>query len=338
MRTVREAVVPAGRSAELIPLLFSEGIADPSARITGDDGCRLVPIMEGAEGAVRAMGLEIAEGPAHSEGSRPPMERIRDALAGLPPDALRKLPEKWETAGSTVSVKMDPSLEEYSEEIGRAFASALGKGTVLADVSGVSGELRRPGMRVLYGSPGESVKLENGIRYCFDATKVMFASGNLDERRRMGQLDCRGETVVDMFAGIGYFALPLARFAYPRRLFACEKNPDSYEFLVKNVVLNGVGDRVIPILTDNRSLPGRAFADRILMGYVQATSEFIPKALELAKPGCIIHYHDTFPEGKQEESVDAAFSRYRGSYEVIAIREVKSFAPGVSHYVADVRV
>ena len=194
-------------------------------------------------------------------------------------------------------------------------------------------------MEIIHGTETESVRLENGIRYCFDVTKVMFASGNVDERERMKNLDCSGETVVDMFAGIGYFTLPLAKFSGARKVIACEKNPESFEFLKRNIVLNEVEDIVEPVLGDNRDLPGKAFADRILMGYVQTTSEFLPKALEMIKPGGIIHYHDTFYVNEYRQRVESIFSEACGDgYEILGIREVKSFAPSVSHYVADVRI
>jgi tRNA wybutosine-synthesizing protein 2 len=265
------------------------------------------------------------------------MERIRERLEAVLGAKTALLPDKWEIAGDVITVKMDPALFEFGELIGRTYAEVLSARSALADVSGVSGEFREPDMTLLYGPSGESVKLENGIRYCFDVTKVMFASGNLAERKRMKCLDCAGETVVDMFCGIGYFTLPLAKYSGARRVFACEKNPQSYGFLLKNLALNGI-DNVIPLLGDNRDIPGRAFADRILMGYVQTTSVFVPKALEMAKPGCIIHYHDTFPVGKEEKMVREIFDRYCGDYTIERIIEVKSFAPGVSHYVADIRV
>jgi tRNA wybutosine-synthesizing protein 2 len=140
-----------------------------------------------------------------------------------------------------------------------------------------------------------------------------------------------------MFSGIGYFTLPLAKYSGARGVFACEKNPQSYRFLLKNLALNEI-DNVIPLLGDNRDIPGKAFADRILMGYVQTTSVFVPKALEMAKPGCMIHYHDTFPVGKEEKMIREIFDRYCSEYTIERIIEVKSFAPGVSHYVADIRV
>ena len=337
MKQVSEAVVPADRAAELIPYLKEQGCVDLSARITTVDGAKLVPILPGKESIIRSLGLLITSGPAYSEESRPPMERIRERLEAMLGAKTALLPDKWEIAGDVVTVKMDPALFEFGELIGRTYAEVLSARSVLADVSGVSGEFREPDMTLLYGPSGESVKLENGIRYCFDVTKVMFASGNLVERKRMKCLDCTGETVVDMFCGIGYFTLPLAKYSGARRVFACEKNPQSYGFLLKNLALNEI-DNVIPLLGDNRDIPGKAFADRILMGYVQTTSVFVPKALEMAKPGCMIHYHDTFPVGKEEKMIREIFDRYCSEYTIERIIEVKSFAPGVSHYVADIRV
>ena len=337
MKQVSEAVVPADRAAELIPYLKEQGCVDLSARITSADGAKLVPILPGKESIIRSLGLSITSGPAYSEESRPPMERIRERLEAVLGAKTALLPDKWEIAGDVVTVKMDPALFEFGELIGRTYAEVLSARSVLADVSGVSGEFREPDMTLLYGPSGESVKLENGIRYCFDVTKVMFASGNLAERKRMKCLDCTGETVVDMFCGIGYFTLPLAKYSGARRVFACEKNPQSYGFLLKNLALNEINN-VIPLLGDNRDIPGKAFADRILLGYVQTTSVFVPKALEMAKPGCMIHYHDTFPVGKEEEMIRDIFDRYCSEYTIERIIEVKSFAPGVSHYVADIRV
>ena len=337
MKQVSEAVVPADRAAELIPYLKEQGCVDLSARITSADGAKLVPLLPGKESIIRSLGLSITSGPAYSEESRPPMERIRERLEAVLGAKTALLPDKWEIAGDVITVKMDPALFEFGELIGRTYAEVLSARSALADVSGVSGEFREPDMTLLYGPSGESVKLENGIRYCFDVTKVMFASGNLAERKRMKCLDCTGETVVDMFCGIGYFTLPLAKYSGARRVFACEKNPQSYRFLLKNLALNEI-DNVIPLLGDNRDIPGKAFADRILMGYVQTTSVFVPKALEMAKPGCMIHYHDTFPVGKEEKMIREIFDRYCSEYTIERIIEVKSFAPGVSHYVADIRV
>lgn len=339
MKRVTFAVLPSDEAGPTINLLMAKEYVDLHAKIGKDDSFRYVPILEEHLDDVRAMGLETVEGDAHTLDRRSPQEKIHDILS-----SYRELdgivPEKWEYVGDIVIVKMDPRCSEYKDLIGRTYAEVLGAKTVCADVRGVSGEFRRPSMEIIYGTETESVRLENGIRYFFDVTKVMFASGNTDERMRMRNLDCTGETVVDMFAGIGYFTLPLAKYSGARRVFACEKNPESYEFLCRNVRDNELQDIVVPILSDNRNLRGKHFADRILMGYVQTTSEFIPKALEMIRPNGIIHYHDTFYVNEYEDRIEQIFDSACGpdGYEIERIHEVKSYAPSVSHYVADVRI
>lgn len=47
------------------------------------------------------------------------------------------------------------------------------------------------------------------FRYEFDVTKCMFSAGNITEKLRVSQFDCRGETVVDLYAGEIVFFIPI---------------------------------------------------------------------------------------------------------------------------------
>ena len=339
MKRVTFAKIPTEEAGPIIRDLMDKDFVDLHAKIGKDDFFRYVPIVPDHLDDVRSMGLELMEGDAHTLDRRSPQEKIHDILSSYKElDGI--VPEKWEYVGDIVIVRMDPRCDPYKDLIGRTYAEVLGAKTVCADIRGVSGEFRQPSMEIIYGTETESVRLENGIRYGFDVTKVMFASGNTDERMRMRQTDCSGETVVDMFAGIGYFTLPLAKYSGARRVFACEKNPESYRFLCRNIVDNELQDIVIPILSDNRNLLGKHFADRILMGYVQTTSDFVPKALSMIRPGGMIHYHDTFYVNEYEDRIREIFDSNcgRDGYEIVRIHEVKSYAPSVSHYVADIRI
>lgn len=335
---MRLARIKSSEASKTIPFLVSKGYVDQHGKIVKDGDCRLVPILPEFEDKVKSMGFEISEGFTHSRDRTPPQERIRLALSDLPENVLSELPMRWEYVGDIAIIRLCESALPYKKRIGEVYANELDMDTICADCGGVTGELRQPNMEILYGTKTESIRLENGILYDFDVTKVMFASGNVDERERMKKLDCSGETIIDMFAGIGYFTLPLAKFANPKKVIACEKNPDSFEFLLKNIKLNEVENIVEPVLGDNRDLQFDGKADRILMGYVQTTSEFIPKALSMIKKGGVIHYHDTFYINEYEEKINEAFSKHCDNYKVEHIREVKSFAPSVSHYVADVRI
>ena len=74
---------------------------------------------------------------------------------------------------------------------------------------------------LLKGSNGWVNHKENGILFCLDITRCMFSSGNVTEKARMGRLQCTGETVVDLFAGIGYYTLPLLVHAGMPALLLC---------------------------------------------------------------------------------------------------------------------
>ena len=65
------------------------------------------------------------------------------------------------------------------------------------------------------------------MRYGFDVTRVMFSSGNVSERGRIGEMDLSGEVVVDAFAGIGYYTLPMLVRGRARHVHACEMNRQS---------------------------------------------------------------------------------------------------------------
>ena len=64
----------------------------------------------------------------------------------------------------------------------------------------------------------------------------MFSSGNGTEKARMGSVAAAGETVVDLFAGIGYYTLQLLHHAGVAKVYACEWNPNSVAALRANLV------------------------------------------------------------------------------------------------------
>lgn len=55
------------------------------------------------------------------------------------------------------------------------------------------------------------------FRYEFDVTKCMFSAGNITEKLRVSQFDCRGETVVDLYAGEIFFPPPYYFYFYNKR-------------------------------------------------------------------------------------------------------------------------
>ncbi|HYK93699.1 MAG TPA: RsmD family RNA methyltransferase, partial [Thermoplasmata archaeon] len=219
----------------------------------------------------------------------------------------------------------------------------LGVETVLQHAGRTEGEDRRPRVEVIAGTETETTVRENGVVYRFDAARQMFAAGNRTERRRAGEVTRPEDTVVDLFAGIGYFALPAARYGRARRVLAVERNEEAFGFLMENVRRNGVVGRVEAILGDNRSatLP-HVEADRVFMGYLPSAVPWIPRALELTRPGATLHVHlvgptHAGPDGASD-TVRTAVHRAGASVRGATAREVKPYGPGTAHYVVDVSV
>ena len=337
---MRFAKVPRPRGQEAQKQLMRLDAVDRDVRIVDDGDHILIPLMESTESSeVRSLGYEVVEGAGERRiVYRSPLTEVQARL-GLPRQLERLLPSKWELLGDVLVLCLPPELEVEKERIASAYAHVLKARAVCQELGAIEGAYRTPQMRVIYGQGTETVHRENRILYKLDVAKVMFSSGNKEEKQRMAKLDCRGETVVDMFAGIGYFTLPLAVHAKASEVIACEINPIAHSYLVQNIALNRVEKVVRPVLGDNRDLPGEGIADRVLMGYIGDVARFLPKAFALVKPGGVVHYHETCPIDEFPERPMARIEQASGGRKVEFLRkaEVKSYAPAISHYVIDFR-
>jgi len=340
-RDVLGARVDRERAEALRKSLASAGLVDRSRHIA-DDGTKVViPLLsEPEKGLLEAHGAALVDQAfAPRRARQDPIEEVT-AKAQVPEELRQLLPDKWELIGDVLVLRLDARLDGHETAVARAYADVLNAKAVLRDIGGISGEYREPVLRRVLGNDTVTVHKENGILYKLDAARVMFSSGNIEERVRMSEVQCDGETVVDMFAGIGYFSLPLAVHQRPREVVACEANSVAHGYLVENTRLNGVEGKIKPVLGDNRSLPGEDSADRVVMGYVKTTHEFLPTAYRLLRSGGVVHYHETCPN---ELLPDRPVHRLRealpgGKVNILRLKEIKSYAPGVSHVVVDARI
>ncbi len=270
-----------------------------------------------------------------------PFQNIKKSIV-LPPHLRVFLPRKWELLGDVLLMKIPDELKGMKGEIAREYANELGAKTVLQDL-GIEGTMREPNVEVLWGSETETVHKENGIRFKMDCARLMFSSGNVDERIRMATISDPEEVVVDMFAGIGFFSIPIAVHSHPKRIHALEINPVAHQYLSENIKLNGVEDIVDPALGDNRNFQGKGIADRVIMGYLDKTHLFLPKAFEiLKKDGGVIHYHEKCPneilDTRPPENLEREALKVGRDVNVKNTKIIKSYAPGVSHIVLDALV
>ena len=203
----------------------------------------------------------------------------------------------------------------------------------------IQGTKREPVYRIPYGSETETVNKENGCLFKLDLAKVMWSKGNNNERLRIAKLVGDGETVIDMFAGIGYFSIPIGVHANAREVISIEINPNSYHFLCENIKLNKL-DNITPILGDCKVETPKFKADRIIMGYVKTTHHYLKVAIDSLNEGGILHYHETVPEKLMNTRPLERIISQSGGREVklLKINKIKKYAPGVEHVVIDARI
>lgn len=265
-----------------------------------------------------------------------PYEEIRKQLRGkISEEDYRLLPRKWEKIGDVLIIKMRGIKEK--EKIARVYANVLNCKAVLEDF-GIYGVERKPVMKFLYGNNAETIHIENRIKYKLNVEKIMFSSGNIDERIRMAGVAKKDEVVVDMFAGIGYFTLPIAVYS-GAKVYACEINPLAYRYLKENIKLNGVEELVEARLGDCRKVAPAKVADRVVMGYLDSI-HFIEYALKCLKNGGILHIHQNC---KQEDFPHNLFKKIKSKIKgrrvkMIYWKKIKSYAPRIIHGVIDVSV
>lgn len=190
---------------------------------------------------------------------------------------------------------------------------------------------RAPSTEVLWGDAGEVRHHENGYTYILDPRRVMFSQGNREEKLRMAALvqeSGQHERVADMFAGIGYFTIPIAGSG--GHVHAMEINPVAYEYLERNSAANGLSDRITTSAGDCRDLLSGTY-NRIIMGHFDSVT-MLPSALHHVEPGSTIHVHSI---GSVEEQI-RQHCESTGFSPTIIVHKVKKYRPHACHVVQDV--
>ncbi len=256
------------------------------------------------------------------------------------PDALReKLPSSFDVLGSIALVKMDDAVLPYAEHVGRAIMGVQKAVRTVCVDEGVKEEYRTRHVRVVAGEDTtETVHREYGLVFRMDVRSVFFSPRLATERDIVAKQVQPGETVVDMFAGIGPFSIMIAKTRRPKAVFAIDANPDAVRYMRENIALNKA-DSVTPVLGDAREEVAKLGpADRIIMNLPHSARDFLPEAISALRPGGVIHFYEIMEDSELEAragmTADEAIRQGRVVKEV-ARRTVKSYSPTMSFYAFD---
>ena len=364
--TVLFVVVKTPLASQLHARLKGLGWLDPGVEpLHGEDDAVGFPVVSNVVATDLENNLSLphtlVESPPVFRDPVDPHDRLREAVRdwqsmhGNNERLLEALPTKWERLGDLVllpgevmsqaawqSARSHPSCQRLWETMTTALkARSLGIQRPIANDTHRSAQVE-----MLLGS-SQVEFLDHGITYIFDAGKVMFSSGNVTERRRIGSMKMAQETVIDAYAGVGYYTLPMLVHAQATHVHACEINPASIEGLRAAAQANEVEAKLTIHEGDNavslRKL--RGIADRCHLGLLPSSEPVWEACLLALKPsGGILHVHMNVEEENLEawsletvEHFEALVKQHRLNLHVEALHleRVKWFAPRVRHVVLD---
>jgi len=293
--------VPAARGETVRRALINEGVLDHSLKVRREDDQLLLPVTCQRDGAERCS-FEANPGKVVL-----PRHELVGGIAII---------QDHDSVGAEKILASRPSLH-----------------TVVFARGEVSGEYRTREFEVLAGVPTTRTEvIEHGHTFVVDLSRAYFSARLSSERQRiLAQVRGR-ESILDMFAGVGPFAIMLA--ARSALVVAADLNPQAIELMFGNLAKNRTGN-VLPVLADAHHLPSlfsREF-DRIVMNLPLSGTEFLSDGFSLCKPGGMIHFYALV----SNEGEHCARIRELGG-EVVAERVVRSYSPAQWHAVYDIAV
>jgi tRNA (guanine37-N1)-methyltransferase len=252
----------------------------------------------------------------------------------------------FDQIGDIIIVRIPDPLLDKKEIIGKTLLEQIkNANTVFYQSSPVEGDFRIRDLELLAGENKTQTEYkEFGCRFLVDVEKVFFSPRLSTERNRIADLVEDGETIINMFGGIGMFSIMAAK-KKKCTVYNIDINPDAAKLCEKNISLNKLAGNVISLHGDarqiiNEKLKGKG--DRILMLLPERSDEFLDSAINSAKKNGIIHYYSHIHADKKTLAPKLSEKHFLEitpvKSEILYSRMVRAVGPRYYQTVVDVKI
>ena len=260
----------------------------------------------------------------------------------------KKIWSRIEIIGDIAVIRKPPDIDlEDMKAIGEEILKEIPYvKSVWCAVSEVKGTYRLRNYVHLAGeNRSETVYVEHGCKFKLDITKVYISPALNYEHKRIAEMVKPGETIVNMFAGIGIFSIVIARKVSPVKVYSIDVNPYAYRYMVENVRINKVENYVIPLLGDAAEVIVEKLtsaADRVLMPLPELAISYLKYAVLSLRSKGFLHTYLFVKANNRKESLKKAekmysqeLIKYVRNYKLLFYRVVRSVGPRKYQVVLD---
>lgn len=266
-------------------------------------------------------------------------------------EELKRIYKSYDIVGDIAIIRVPEPQLRYSKLIAEAIMTIHKEvKSVWRQSSSVSGDFRLRKLEHILGKETtETCYREHGCVYKTDLKKAYFSPRLSYERMRIAGLIQKGETVVNMFAGVGCYSITIAKHSAPMKVYSVDVNPSAFQYLRENIRLNRVEAVVVPLQGDAKEMIGMELqnvADRVLMPLPELAYDYLDYARLALKPaGGWIHYYSFEHAKKSEDPVQKAekhvlekLGRLDDGFQVSRGRVVRTIGPRWFQVVLDIHV
>ena len=213
---------------------------------------------------------------------------------------------------------------------------------VMEQRGGVEGEYRLRSLKHLAGEKrSTTVHRENGCSFKVDVATCYFSPRLSTERLRIAEAARMSDLVLNMFAGVGPFSIPIAKLK-GAKVLSCELNENAARLHSENDVLNRVEGLIEVVNGDAADLPRitKKKFDRVIMPLPSDANKFLPIALAMAKKGGTIYYYRHVLGVNEDDATASLREELRGLLPpraVFTTRRVREVGPRWVEMIAEIR-
>ena len=230
---------------------------------------------------------------------------LKQAMAGILTEAeADELYGAFDQIGNIIILRVPDSLLAKRKIIGDVLLDKVKTAkSVYCQSSPVEGDYRIRKLELLAGDDTTVTEYkEHGCRFKVDVEKTFFSPRLSTERERIAELVKDGETVINMFGGVGMFSIVAAK-KKRCHVYNIDINPDAARLCSENILLNKLKGTVESIEGDAAKVIEeklRDTGDRVLMLLPERSDEFLGDAIKSAKKNAVIHYYCHIHAEKKE--------------------------------------